>query len=526
VDYGVTDGAQLVHFNFGQQPPNGVLSQSFETAVGQSYVLAFDVGAFSPVNQNEQQMQVTVQGNSTLLSQTISVFAPGNGGSYVPQSFAFVADSSTTTLTFQDTSGTTDSVDLLLDNVRVTVQNAPVITAQPQSLTAQPGNSATFSVTASGQPPLSYQWRFNGGDIAGANSSSYTINSVQNSDAGNYDVVVSNASDSVTSATALLTVSLDGILANGRFEYDFAAWSETGNQQVVSTPDYQVTDGAKAVVFNAGQSTPNAVLTQNFATTAGQSYVLSFDLGSTAYQSGAEQRMQVTVQGNSVLVSQTASIFAQGTGTWYTSQSFAFVADSATTTLRFQDVSPTTINIDLLLDNVRVISSLQLTSAVSRKAHGGAGTFDINLPLSGEPGVECRSSGGNHIFVFTFTNNVVSGSATVTGGEGSAGSPAFAGKTMTVNLTGVADMQKITVTLSSVTDNFGQVLPTKAVSANMLIGDTTGNKSVNSSDISQTKAQSGIAVNGTNFREDLTVSGAINSSDISLVKANSGHAVP
>ena len=97
---------------------------------------------------------------------------------------------------------------------------------------------------------------------------------------------------------------------------------------------------------------------------------------------------------------------------------------------------------------------------------------------------------------------------------------------MTVNLTGVTDMQKITVTLSSVTDNFGQVLPTKAVSANMLLGDTTGNKSVNSSDISQTKAQSGIVVNGTNFREDLTVSGAINSSDISLVKANSGHAVP
>jgi hypothetical protein len=526
VDYGVTDGAQLVHFNFGNQTPDGVLSQSFATTNGQAYVLAFDVGAFSKVNQDEQRMHVTVQGNGTLLSQTLSVFAPRNGSQYVPESFVFVADNSTTTLTFQDISPTTDSVDLLLDNVRVTVQNAPVITSQPQSLTAQPGNSATFSVTASGQPPLSYQWRFNGGDIAGANSSSYTINSVQNSDAGNYDVVVSNASDSVTSATALLTVSLDGILANGSFEYDYAAWSETGNQQVVSTPDYQVTDGAKAVVFNAGQSTPNAVLTQNFATTAGQSYVLSFDLGSTAYQSSAEQRMQVTVQGNSVLVSQTASIFAQGTGTWYTSQSFAFVADSATTTLRFQDVSPTTINIDLLLDNVRVISSLQLTSAVSRKAHGGAGTFDINLPLSGEPGVECRSSGGNHIFVFTFTNNVVSGSATVTGGEGSAGSPAFAGKTMTVNLTGVADMQKITVTLSSVTDNFGQVLPTKAVSANMLIGDTTGNKSVNSSDISQTKAQSGIAVNGTNFREDLTVSGAINSSDISLVKANSGHAVP
>ena len=48
-------------------------------------------------------------------------------------------------------------------------------------------------------------------------------------------------------------------------------------------------------------------------------------------------------------------------------------------------------------------SPLQLTTAVSRKTHGGAGDFDINLPLSGEPGVECRNSGGNHTLVFTFT---------------------------------------------------------------------------------------------------------------------------
>ena len=57
---------------------------------------------------------------------------------------------------------------------------------------------------------------------------------------------------------------------------------------------------------------------------------------------------------------------------------------------------------------------LQLNGAVSRKTQGGAGTFDINLPLSGEPGVECRSGGGNYTEVFTFDNNVVSGSAAAT----------------------------------------------------------------------------------------------------------------
>ena len=61
--------------------------------------------------------------------------------------------------------------------------------------------------------------------------------------------------------------------------------------------------------------------------------------------------------------------------------------------------------------NVFLNNQLQLATAVSRKAHGGAGTFDIPLPLIGEPGVECRSNAGAHTLVFTFSNNVVSGNA-------------------------------------------------------------------------------------------------------------------
>ena len=103
----------------------------------------------------------------------------------------------------------------------------------------------------------------------------------------------------------------------------------------------------------------------------------------------------------------------------------------------------------------------------------------MNLPLSGEPGVECRNSNGRHTFVFTFSTDVVSGSAIVTGGTGSVfGNPIFSGNTMTVNLTGVTDVQKITVTLSDVTSSASQVLPDTSVSANMLIGDTTADISV------------------------------------------------
>ena len=169
---------------------------------------------------------------------------------------------------------------------------------------------------------------------------------------------------------------------------------------------------------------------------------------------------------------------------------------------------------------------LQLTNAVSRKTHGST-PFDINLPLTGNPGVECRSSsGGTHTLVFTFTTNVVSGSATVTAGTGIAGAASFSGNTMTVPLSGVTDQQKITVTLNAVTDASSQVLPATSVSMNVLLGDTTGNKTVNATDVSQVKLQSGVAISAANFRNDTNVNGTINATDVSQVKLNSGHGVP
>ena len=173
------------------------------------------------------------------------------------------------------------------------------------------------------------------------------------------------------------------------------------------------------------------------------------------------------------------------------------------------------------------IGPLQLTAAASRKRHGSAGTFDVNLPLSGEPGVECRSTNGNHKFVFTFSTDVVSGSASVTGGTGSvSGNPIFSDNTMTVNLTGVTDVQKITVTLSDVTSSTSQVLPDTSVSANMLIGDTTADKTVNSADVSQTRGQIGVPVTNANFREDVMVDGMIKQADVRQVRAALGHQLP
>ena len=88
-----------------------------------------------------------------------------------------------------------------------TVTTAPVITNHPQSVTVSEGNPASFSVTASGSQPLSYQWRKNTVNIGGATNSTYTIPAVTPGDAANYSVVVSNSAGNVTSNNAVLTVT-------------------------------------------------------------------------------------------------------------------------------------------------------------------------------------------------------------------------------------------------------------------------------------------------------------------------------
>jgi uncharacterized membrane protein len=83
----------------------------------------------------------------------------------------------------------------------------PVIIAQPQGQTADAGSTATFTTLAAGTAPLSYQWRLNGADVAGATDSAYVRSNVQPGDAGTYSVVVANAVGSVTSSNAILTVN-------------------------------------------------------------------------------------------------------------------------------------------------------------------------------------------------------------------------------------------------------------------------------------------------------------------------------
>ena len=91
--------------------------------------------------------------------------------------------------------------------VRAANNQPPSITAQPTSRTVAVGQTATFSVSATGSQPLSYQWQRGTTNISGATSSSYALVAGAGDNGATFRVVVTNAFGSVTSSSATLTVS-------------------------------------------------------------------------------------------------------------------------------------------------------------------------------------------------------------------------------------------------------------------------------------------------------------------------------
>ena len=165
-------------------------------------------------------------------------------------------------------------------------------------------------------------------------------------------------------------------------------------------------------------------------------------------------------------------------------------------------------------------------SAVSRKAHGTAGVFDVDLPLSGSAGIECRSGGANgeHEVVLKFATSVSAGTVTVASGTGGVDNASVIGPEVTINLTGVTNAQQVVLALSGVSD--GANTNNVSIPMRILLADVNASSQVNSTDVSQTKGTSGHAVDSANFRADVNASGEINSSDVSSVKLKSGTTLP
>jgi VCBS repeat-containing protein len=488
--YAPTEGSKLAAFNSNESSPNGLLTQTFPTIPGQTYLVAFDAGVLS-FNSFQQSLKVEIVGTSTQLSQIYVLPGPGGGKTqWLTKNASFVADSTATTISFADHSAVTASLDLVLDHISikhqitraltvetdpvlaanvmvdpqdnlaqttgitpftrfyqdgtsvtlttpattggyrfqkwlkdgidsgtnpsVTVtlgadqkmtavyaQAEPVITSQPASVTTGLGSSHTFEVIAEGAGPFTYQWSHNGASISGANTSSYVIPNIAENHAGKYFVVVSNAAGSTVSEAAELSV-VTTTLINGSFESGFLGWTTTGNQVIQSSAPYTSTNGSKLVAFNSGESTPNAVLSQSFATTPGTPYLLSFDFGVLAFNSLAQQ-LQVEVKGSSILALQDFSTMRLGTAiTRWDSKSISFTANSTSTTLTFRDKSSATSSLDLTLDNVQ-ISSLLTHKLTVESSPSAVGSVQVDI----SPADNSGNGDGTTNFTRTYLNATV-----------------------------------------------------------------------------------------------------------------------
>ena len=158
--------------------------------VGQAATFSVAATGTSPLRYQWQKNGAAISGATSATYTTPATMSADNGSQFsvVVSNSAGSATSNAATLT---------------------VSGAPSITTQPTSQTVAAGQTATFTVVATGTSPLSYQWQKNGAAISGATAASYTTPATMSADNGSqFIVVVSNSAGSATSNAATLTVNV------------------------------------------------------------------------------------------------------------------------------------------------------------------------------------------------------------------------------------------------------------------------------------------------------------------------------
>ncbi len=174
-------------------------------------------------------------GGAMLSSFSLTNLQPANAGDY--------------TVVITNSAGSVTS-----SIAKLTVLTGPAISSPPQSLTVNIGDNCTFNVGATGGLPLSYQWRFNLANLAGATNTSFTRTNAQLADAGNYTVVVTNSGGSITSSVAVLTVNS---ATSGNI---IAQWNFNS-----PSPDASTSTGSTAPSLGTGTASLVTALTATFA---------------------------------------------------------------------------------------------------------------------------------------------------------------------------------------------------------------------------------------------------------------------
>jgi hypothetical protein len=227
-------------------------------AVINSGELAVDLGGTNRATlfRDGDQDMLEVTGSLTL-GGTLSVhslggFLPTNGQEFVVAtaasvSGAFASPPPGEPVAVSDGSG---MFTVLVTNNSVVLSNFqaltdPIITTNPSPASVQMGLPVTLTAGAASAVPVTWQWRLNGTNLAGATNASLTLFPARLSDAGLYDVVISNQHGSTTSLTAALTVTMFATNALGE---RLVTYDTNGVQSLSSVPAFGV---HPRIYFNA-----------------------------------------------------------------------------------------------------------------------------------------------------------------------------------------------------------------------------------------------------------------------------------
>jgi hypothetical protein len=201
---------------------------------------SFVAGGLAPFITSAPQDQTVVAGSSvTFRAAAIGTPAPayqwskdgvpisGATSTVLTLASATTADAGRYTITATNSSGTS------VATANLVVRAPPQILTAPESQSIFAGDSLTLRVTASGVPAPTFQWRRNGAVLPGATNSSFTLATATAANAGNYDVVVTNALGTVTSPAAIVTITTRDF--SGVYFGRFAG--EAGEFALVVRPD-------------------------------------------------------------------------------------------------------------------------------------------------------------------------------------------------------------------------------------------------------------------------------------------------
>ena len=336
----------------GDNGGNGGEYQDLTTSPGQAYQLRFWAAPFSAAGETGKVQVGTPGSNNSSLSLN-------NKAEYINQTFVvgsnwtyftwqFTATSATTRVSFQNIAPSAINI----DDVSVVSILPLSIVVPPQSQQVFSGDTVTFSVTASGDPPLAYQWSFSGVPLAGQTTNTLQLANVTTNQSGTYSVAVSNLYGSVLTASASLAVDVWELLRNGGFETNAGngtiptSWSLITN----SYGAYSGLHHSGSYCMHVGAGGGNGGEYQDTATVPGRRYKLSF-WAAPFVAAGESGKVQVGTPGSnssSLSLNNKAEYVNQTfiVGSSWTFFSYLFTATSATARVSFQNIAPSAVNVD------------------------------------------------------------------------------------------------------------------------------------------------------------------------------------